>query len=194
MLEDSNALVFMEAIKTLEYLSTLMGKAIKQQKMRQFVNLLTDKYKETKTASVQAVNKAMTTIIKKQCIPYSQLVEYLVCTIALNNKNPRVKQLIIEKIDQSLNEEQLKEDDLIALFKVIKDKLITFIHKDTNAGVRDASVLLLTTFKALLFDCAVVNEAVNSLPKYRVTEINKEAAERNKNNISDAKKQQQVSS
>ena len=34
MLEDSNALVFMEAIKTLEYLSTLMGKAIKQQKMR----------------------------------------------------------------------------------------------------------------------------------------------------------------
>lgn len=70
MLEDSNALVFMEAIKTLEYLSILMGKGIKQQKMRQFLALLTEKYKETKTASVQAVNKAMTTIIKKQCIPF----------------------------------------------------------------------------------------------------------------------------
>ena len=34
MLEDSNALVFMEAIKTHEYLSILMGKGIKQQKMR----------------------------------------------------------------------------------------------------------------------------------------------------------------
>jgi hypothetical protein len=29
MLEDSNALVFMEAIKTVEYLCILMGKAIK---------------------------------------------------------------------------------------------------------------------------------------------------------------------
>jgi hypothetical protein len=42
-----------------EYLSILMGKAIKQQKLRQFVTLLADKYKETKTASVQAVNKAL---------------------------------------------------------------------------------------------------------------------------------------
>lgn len=65
MLEDSNALVYMEAIKTVEYLSILMGKAIKQQKMRQFVTLLADKYKETKTASVQAVNKALQTLIMR---------------------------------------------------------------------------------------------------------------------------------
>lgn len=70
MLEDSNALVYMEAIKTVEYLSILMGKAIKQQKLRQFVSLLADKYKETKTASVQAVNKALQTLIMRQCIPY----------------------------------------------------------------------------------------------------------------------------
>lgn len=70
MLEDSNALVYMEAIKTVEYISILMGKAIKQQKMRQFVSLLADKYKETKTASVQAVNKALQTLIMRQCIPY----------------------------------------------------------------------------------------------------------------------------
>ena len=65
MLEDSNALVYMEAIKTVEYLSILMGKAIKQQKLRQFVTLLADKYKETKTASVQAVNKALQTLIMR---------------------------------------------------------------------------------------------------------------------------------
>ncbi len=65
MLEDSNALVYMEAIKTVEYLPILMGKAIKQQKMRQFVTLLAEKYKETKTASVQAVNKALQTLIMR---------------------------------------------------------------------------------------------------------------------------------
>jgi hypothetical protein len=45
MLEDSNALVFMEAIKAVEYLSILIGKHIKSQKLRQFLNLLTDKVK-----------------------------------------------------------------------------------------------------------------------------------------------------
>jgi hypothetical protein len=45
MLEDSNALVFMEAIKSVEYLSSIMGKLIKQQKAKQFIALLTDKVK-----------------------------------------------------------------------------------------------------------------------------------------------------
>jgi hypothetical protein len=52
MLEDSNALVFMESIKTVKYLAILMGKAIKAQKMKQFISLLADKFKETKTAPV----------------------------------------------------------------------------------------------------------------------------------------------
>ena len=55
-----------------------------------------------------------------------------------------------------------------------------FIQKDTNAGVRDAAVMLLTSFKTLLFDNIIVIETVNSLPKYRVTEIIKEATERYK--------------
>jgi len=44
--------------------------------------------------------------------------------------------------------------------------------------VRDAAVSLLITFKAILFECPIVNEAVSSLPKYRVQEINKLAGER----------------
>lgn len=50
MLEDSNALVFMEAIKTVENLCILM--TIKQSKLKGFLSLLADKYKETKTAPV----------------------------------------------------------------------------------------------------------------------------------------------
>jgi hypothetical protein len=65
MLEDSNALVFMEGIKTVENLCLLMGKNIKQQKLKGFISLLADKYKETKTAPVQAVNKSISTMIKK---------------------------------------------------------------------------------------------------------------------------------
>ena len=52
------------------------------------------------------------------------------------------------------------------------------IQKDTNAGVRDASVALLTTFKAYLYESSLVNEAIQSLPKYRISEINKDAAEK----------------
>jgi len=47
--------------------------------MRQFITILTDKYKETKTAPVQAVNKTMTIIIKKNCLPFSQMVDFLIC-------------------------------------------------------------------------------------------------------------------
>jgi len=50
MLEDPNALVFIEAIKIIGSLSILCKQTIKQSKMKQFVNLLADKYKETKTA------------------------------------------------------------------------------------------------------------------------------------------------
>lgn len=67
----------------------------------------------------------------------------------------------------------LKEDDLQIMFKATKEKIIGFIQKDTNAGVRDAAVSLLTTFKSHLYDNAIVIDAINSLPKYRVSEINK---------------------
>lgn len=46
----------------------------------------------------------------------------------------------------------LKEDDHLQIFKLVKEKVIGFIQKDNNAGVRDAAVSLLTSFKALLFD------------------------------------------
>lgn len=153
MLEDSNALVFMEAIKTTEYLSILMAKSIKQQKLKQFVGLLTDKYKETKTAPIAAVNKALHTIIKSKAIPIQGLFDHMLNTLAMNSKNARVKQLIIEKCDYTIQEEALLRTDeaaLAGIFKQSKDKLISLIQKDTNANVRDAAVALLATFKAYI--------------------------------------------
>jgi hypothetical protein len=64
------------------------------------------------------------------------------------------------------------------MFKSFKDKLINFVQKENNASVRDASVSLLITFKMLLPDCQTVRDAVHTLPKYRIAEINKKATER----------------
>jgi hypothetical protein len=58
MLEDPNMLVFIEAIKTVEFLSILLKNGIKTGKMKQFVQLLADKYKETKTAVLTALESA----------------------------------------------------------------------------------------------------------------------------------------
>jgi hypothetical protein len=50
MLEDPNMLVFIEAIKMIEHLCHLLGSSIKQVKMKLFIKLLAEKYKEVKTA------------------------------------------------------------------------------------------------------------------------------------------------
>ena len=67
------------------------------------------------------------------------------------------------------------EEDLASIFKNVKDKIISFIQKDTNAGVRDAAVSFLTTFKHLLPSRQLVTDTINTLPKYRINEINKQA-------------------
>lgn len=44
MLEDKNMLVYLEAIRSIELLSQLLGQQIKQIKVKQFVNLIANKY------------------------------------------------------------------------------------------------------------------------------------------------------
>ena len=80
--------------------------------------------------------------------------------------------------DENFTNNLKQQEEILSIFKSTKDKILTMIQKDTNAGVRDASVALLTTFKAYLYESSLVNEAIQSLPKYRVSEINKDAAEK----------------
>lgn len=74
-----------------------------------------------------AVNKALTSIIKKQSISVIQLIEYLICTLAHNNKNPRVKQLILEKVDYTISEDIPTADDLLSIFKLVKERVVGLI-------------------------------------------------------------------
>lgn len=70
---------------------------------------------------------------------------------------------------------------MLSIFKHIKEKLKQIIVKDTNANVRDAGVSLLAQFRILAGcseeDPTPVQEIINSLPKYRVQEINKRISE-----------------
>jgi len=73
MLEDKNMLVFVEAIKTVELLSILIGPLnyLKQPKVKAWIGLLAGKYGETKTAVIIAVDRAMLAVAKHA---YSQVM------------------------------------------------------------------------------------------------------------------------
>ena len=63
------------------------------------------------------------------------------------------------------------------IFDSVKDKLKHIILKDTHAGVRDAGVSLLATFRIVggldgqFDDFQPILEIINSLPKQRISEI-----------------------
>ena len=147
MLEDKNMLVFLEAIKTVELLSILLGKndSLKPIKVKTWVSLITGKYSETKPAVIAAVDKSLAAIVKHS-YPANQFVDLCINQIAMTHKNPRVKQFVldhaIEQYIKSIPKEQVPQ-----IFKVIKEKLVQIVLKDTNAGVRDAAVGLLITIR-----------------------------------------------
>ena len=110
MLEDPNMLVFIEAIKMIEYLAVLLKSTIKVSKMKQFVQLLADKYKETKTAVLAALEKTFAAIYENRCMPVNAFFEQLINQIALSHKNPRVKQLVIDRVEIIIEKNFLTED------------------------------------------------------------------------------------
>lgn len=92
MLEDKNMLVFMEAIKSVELLSTLQQ--LKQAKVKPFLSVLAGKYGETKTAVIAATDKAMAAIVKHSLTP-NTFSDNIITQIASSHKNPRVKQFLL---------------------------------------------------------------------------------------------------
>ena len=74
MLEDKNMLVFLEAIKTVELLVSLLGKELKALKVKTWINLISSKYSETKPAVIAAVDKSLAAIVKHS-YPANQFVD-----------------------------------------------------------------------------------------------------------------------
>ena len=72
-----------------------MGQQIKQVKIKQFINLIANKYGEQKTAVVAAVDKGLLAIVKHSFTPVlfaSECINQIVQT----HKNPKVKQMVID--------------------------------------------------------------------------------------------------
>ena len=67
--------------------------------MRQLIQICADKYKETKTAVLTALEKTFDAIFENRCVPLATLFDQLVNQIALSHKNPRVKQLVIDRVE-----------------------------------------------------------------------------------------------
>lgn len=68
MLEDKNMLVYLEAIRNVELLSMLLGQQLKP-KVKQFINLIANKYGEAKTAVVAAVDKGLLALVRNSYSP-----------------------------------------------------------------------------------------------------------------------------
>lgn len=152
--------------------------------MKQFLKLLADKYKETKTAVLTSLETCFDAIFENRCLPPTQFFDLLINNIATTHKNPRVKQLVLDRVELIIEKNYMDENhkptnnsQLGQVFKQNKDKLKQIILKDTNAGVRDAGVSLLALFRIVLgseglfIDFEPVLEVINSLPKQRVSEI-----------------------
>lgn len=175
MLEDKNMLVFLEGIKTVELLANFLGPLnyMKQAKVKLWIGLLASKYGETKTAVIAAVDKAMLAIVN-HAYNQVQFASECINTIASTHKNPRVKQFVIEHTISPFIDSISSEKDLVGnIFRVIKEKLVQLILKDTAAACRDAAVSLLVNFKTIIPDNALVGQAISALPKYRISEIHK---------------------
>jgi hypothetical protein len=67
------------------------------------MNLLIDKFKETKSAVVLAVQRSISTLLVCECLPPSiDVPSEFLFTSATSNKNPRVKQLILEFLAENI--------------------------------------------------------------------------------------------
>lgn len=84
-------LVFIEAIKMVEHLAILMKNNLKKEKAKQFLNLLADKFKESKTAVMTALQSVFDTFFANKCLTTGQFFEILINQIASTHKNPRVR-------------------------------------------------------------------------------------------------------
>lgn len=94
MLEDKTMLVYLEAVKTVELLAVLLRTNLKP-KVKNFVQLLTSKYAEMKTAVIAAIDKAMAALVANACSA-NYYADLCLNQIASTHKNPRVKQFVIE--------------------------------------------------------------------------------------------------
>ena len=79
MLEDTNTLVFVEAIRIIELLAKMRDRGIIGKYAKKFTHILIDKFKETKTAVLVSIKNWIDAFIENDIIPVDTLID-----IALN--------------------------------------------------------------------------------------------------------------
>jgi hypothetical protein len=117
MLEDTNALIFLEATKIIEMLATLNDKGIVGKYGKKYTEVLFERFKETKTSILGAIRKTLDVFITNQIIGIDQLIE-----IALtldSSKNTKNKKVIVSSSKAKSSNPRAKQNAL----EYIKDHL-----------------------------------------------------------------------
>ncbi len=180
LLEDTNVFLQLEVLKCLQHLTALLGRDMAGLKPRHIVGKLLDRMKENKTAVTLQIEATVASLLLHECILPESLIE--VCMQRLTaSKNPRVRQLSLQVLSNRLmNGFSIPETGAgfipaqaveRTFSTTIGPKLLSVIHKDPAAGVRDAAVQLLTKVKLLCPGTAEVEQTIAKLPRARIQAI-----------------------
>lgn len=119
MLEDTNTLVFVEAIRIVELLAKMKDKGIVGKYAKKYTHVLFDKFKETKTAVLVSIKNCIDAFIENDIIPVDTLIDIalnadgssgiknkkvIVSSSKSKTQNPRVKQICLELFKNRLSD------------------------------------------------------------------------------------------
>ena len=119
MLEDTNTLVFVEAIRIVELLAKMRDKGIIGKYAKKYTQVLFDKFKETKTAVLVSIKNWIDAFIENDIIPVDSLIDIalnadgssgiknkkvIVSSSKSKTQNPRVKQICLELFKNRLSD------------------------------------------------------------------------------------------
>lgn len=110
MIEDSNKLVFEQGIKSVEILSKMQDKGILGKKAKDYLNLLFDKAKDTKSQVVKLIKTAIFTLFLTETIGLDQFLEQGLL-LASTTKNQRIRLFILDLFSELIDPQYIDEEN-----------------------------------------------------------------------------------
>lgn len=177
MLEDTNALVCMEAIRIVEMLAKLRDTGLKGKYARKYTEILFERFKETKTQVLAAIRKTLDAFIENDIIGVNLIIEIalsidsnagiknkkvIVSNSKAKVKNPKAMQNALEYLCDylsSCNEAIASRTDLEdtqtffivgVLTSHFEKPLLKLLTKESSNSVREVAYTMLKLIKRLV--------------------------------------------
>ncbi|CAG9325941.1 unnamed protein product [Blepharisma stoltei] len=187
LVENTNVLVYMEAMKAIEILIPKISKSFTY-KGKQYVQFLADKFKEKKKPVISSINQILHLFRVHEVLSANTIIDLLV-EIAITHKVPTVRELSLlwicdEFKTSNKNVDLLSGEDFAPWYSAIIEnisenigkKVFNICQKDVASNVRDAGIKLLGVLRSALISSPLFNNLdilISKLPKRRIIEIDK---------------------